>query len=98
MKKLQIIKKENSLYKFKDEEEREYEIALEIHDFEEPNEGDYIYMHNELINPKYEGYSTFYAFGNLVNKYGKENISTDDIDVIRVIKNKEEILMKRLYG
>ena len=98
MVKLQIIKKENGLYFLKDEEEKEYEIVLEIHDIDEPEVGDFISFNNELLNQRYEGYSTFYAFGNLDNQYGKSDISLDDIDVIKIEKDNSEIVLKRLYG
>ena len=98
MVKLQIVEKKNGLYSLIDEEKRKYEIGLEIHDIDEPEVGDFIFIHNELLNPRYEGYSTFYAFGNLENKYGKSNIILGDIDVIRIEKNNNEILLKRLYG
>lgn len=55
-------------------------------------------MNKELLNSKYEGYSTIYTFGDLKSKYGKTNISLDDIDVIKVILDKTEIYLKRLYG
>lgn len=55
-------------------------------------------MSEELLNPKYEGFSNIYTFGSLESKYGKENISITDIDVIKVAINKLEIYLKRLYG
>lgn len=96
--KMKIVKKENSLYSLKTENGKEYQLSLEILDFDEPNENDYLCMHAELLNPRYEGYSTFYTFGNLENKYGKENISLNDIDVIKIIKDSNEMFLKRLYG
>ena len=82
-----------------DKNNNKYELNLEFNDIEEqPQIGDYIYISAELLNPKYAGYSTSYTFGKLENKYGKENIEIDDIDVIKVKTKKLEIYLKRLYG
>ena len=51
-----------------------------------------------LLNKQYDGYSTSYTFGSLESKYGKENISMDDVDVIKVVISGMEIYLKRLYG
>ena len=97
--KMEIVKKDNYIYELKDEKENKYTLNLDFFDIEEsPKVGDYIYISAELLNPKYAGYSTSYTFGKLENKYGKENISMNDIDVIKVVTNNLEIYQKRLYG
>jgi len=96
---LEIIKKENYLYSLKSEEGKEYNFILEFWDLEkELKAGDYININEELLNQKYEGYSSMYAFGSLESKYGKSNISMDDIDVIKVEAEELEVYLKRLYG
>jgi len=97
--KLKIVETNRYVYKLYDEEKREYIINIEFLDIEEtPQKGDVIYINKELLNPKHDGYSTSFTFGNLDNKYGRENILIDDIDVIKVVKNEKEIYLKRLYG
>ena len=97
--KMEIVKKDNYIYELKDEKENKYTLNLDFCDIEEiPKVGDYIYISAELLNPKYAGYSTSYTFGKLENKYGKENISMNDIDVIKVVTSNLEIYQKRLYG
>ena len=99
MVKLKIININDYEYSLKDEEEHNYIINMEFFDVDEnPRIGDYIYINKELLNPKYDGYSTSYTFGRLENKYGKENIQMEDIDVIKVTLNNKEIYLKRLYG
>ncbi len=94
MVKLEVIKKERYIYTLKDEKSKEYILNLEILDMEKGLEvGDNIYISNELLK-----YSANYTFGNLDNMYGKSNISLNDIDVIKVVKDNEEIYLKRLYG
>ena len=96
---LKILEKGKYEYKLQDDEEHEYIINIEFLDIiEEPEIGDLIYINKELLDPKYEGYSTSYTFGSLESKYGKENISIDDIDVIKVVKGETTIYLKRLYG
>ena len=97
--KLKIINKNKYEYYLKDKEENNYIVRLDFYDIEkEPKIGDYIYFSKELLNSKYSGYSTRYTFGNIKSKYGKKNISIDDIDVIKVVIDKTEIYLKRLYG
>ena len=97
--KLKIVNIDGYIYDLEDEDKHNYTINLEIFDVDEKLKiGNYICMNKELLNTKYEGYSTSYTFGSLKNKYGKENISLEDIDVITVILDKREIYLKRLYG
>ena len=97
--KLKIENQNKYIYNLMDKNNNRYELNLEFNDIEEkPQIGDYIYISAELLNPKYAGYSTSYTFGKLENKYGKENIEIDDIDVIKVKTKKLEIYLKRLYG
>jgi len=96
--KLQIINRNNYLYELKDNDKR-YSMNLEFLDIDENlKEGDYIFFSRELLDPKYEGYSTSYTFGNLENKYGKSNISIEDIYLIKIVIDEKEIYLKRLYG
>ena len=97
--KLEIVDKNNYEYTLKDERDNNYILNLDFFDIEEkPKNGDYIYINTELLNSKYEGFSTSYTFGSLENKYGRENILIDDIDVIKVVIDNMEIYLKRLYG
>ena len=97
--KLKIVEKSKYVYKLEDEEKREYMINIEFLDIEvPPKNGDLLFINKELLNPKHDAYSTSFIFGNLDNKYGKENILIDDIDVIKVVKDEKEIYLKRLYG
>lgn len=99
MKRLEMINKNNYEYHLKDEDEMIYHINLEFFDIpEELKSGDYIYIAEQLLNPRYEGYSVNYVFGGLDNKYGKENIEINDIDVIKLQMEGKEIYLKRLYG
>ncbi len=99
MVKLKIINKDNYLYKLVDDRENNYEFSFEFFDIESsPEIGDYISISAELLNPSYAGYSTLYTFGSLDNPCGKSNIDSNDIDVIKVITENKEIVLKRLYG
>lgn len=99
--KLKIIEKNKYKYMLEDDDERIYSVSLDFFDIDiegVPDKGDHIYINEELLNPKYEGYNSSYTFGSMENKYGKKSISIDDIDVIKVVKEKTEIYLKRLYG
>ena len=87
------------IYNLKDERGNNYNLNIEFLDIEQsPQIGDYIYMSLELLNQYYDGYSTNYTFGDLKNRYGKDNILLTDIDVIKIVTNNLEIYLKRLYG
>jgi len=97
--KLKITNKDNYIYNLKDEKENDYILNLEFFNINENiKDGDYIHISAELLNPRYAGYSTSYTFGNLNNKYGKDNFESIDIDVIKIEKNEKEIYLKRIYG
>ena len=99
MKKMEIVDKRNYVYTFEDEEGKPYNINLDFLDIEKkPEIGEYIFFNEELLNPRYDGYSTSYTFGSLDSKYGKNNISLDDVDVIKFVMEEKEIYLKRLYG
>ena len=99
MKKLEITSKDNYDYILQDENGNIYNLNLEFLDVEEEIKvGNYINFSEELLDPKYDGYSKSYTFGNLDSKYGKANIELDDIDVIKVEWKDKNIYLKRLYG
>ncbi len=99
MVKLEIIDKNDYIFRLKDNNEKLYILNLEILDVEEEiNVGDYISISAELLNPRYAGYSTSYTFGSLESKYGKDKIKLNDIDVIKIEIEDKEIYLKRLYG
>ena len=99
MVKLEIINKNGSLYSFKDEKNNSYEFSMEFFDIDvSPKIGDYINISAELLNPRYAGYSTLYSFGNLENPCGRKNLDINDIDIINIITENKEIILKRLYG
>lgn len=96
---LKIVNIDGYEYNLKDENENNYIMNLEFLDLgKEIKIGDYICINKELLNSKYEGYSTSYTFGSLESRYGKENISIDDADIIKIVLGETEIYLKRLYG
>lgn len=96
---LKIDKINKNLYTLKDIEGTTYEIVLKFLDIDFTLDiGDSLYMNEKMLDERYEGYSTYYTFGNLNNSYGKEDISIKDIDIIRVTSKNKTILLKRLYG
>ena len=97
--KLKVEKINQYEYELKDENEKKYNLNLEFYDINKGLEiGDTVYINEELLNRKYDGYSTSYTFGNLENKYGKEIENLNDIDVIKIVKKGDEIYLKRIYG
>ena len=96
---LNIEKIDKNKYLLKDENETHYELTLKFIDVDFTlTVGDKIYMHEQLLDESYEGYSDFYTIGNLNSLYGRANVTINDIDAIRVVANNKTILLKRLYG
>ena len=99
MLRLKVENINNFEYELTDENREEYNINIELIDVEDSIDiGDYIHIEEILLNPEYEGYSSNYLFGYLDNKYGRENLAFGNIDIIKIEKEDEEILLKRLYG
>lgn len=99
MVKLEIINKKEGLYYLKDSKNNNYEFSMEFYDIDEsPKIGDYLELSAELLNPRYAGYSTLYVFGNLENPCGRNTINMNNIDIIKLIVENKEIILKRLYG
>ena len=56
------------------------------------NKDDIIYMHEELLKEKE------LSFGLLDDETGRTLLSSDDPDIIIIIKNEKNIYLKRIYG
>ncbi len=98
MMKLQIINRDNNIYTLKNINNNTCQIQFEFHDIKNlPDVGDYITIPNQLLNRDDPEYSTFYAFGDLKNGYGREKPSPKEIIYVTNNKNQTKTL-KRLYG
>ena len=91
--KLKIRKIDNFKYYFSDDNNKEYELKIEFHDIDEPKVNDYIFLDESLLNIDY-----LLAFGSLDSSYGKDIKSSHDKDVVVIISDNKEIILKRLYG
>lgn len=75
MVKLIIMNIDKYMYNLKDTKENNYTLNLEFFDIEEkPKIGDYIYISAELLNPRYEGFSTSYTFGSFLKIKNIKNL------------------------
>ena len=99
MVRLKISEIDDYIYKLIDDNKKIYIFNLEFIDIKKDiKEGDFIIMPAELLNPKYEGYSTNYTFGEMDSIYGKNNLDINSTDVIMVETSDENKYYKRLYG
>ncbi len=90
---------DNTIYKLIDDRGFEYQLNLEFIGLDRKLKiNDIIEISMELLNPKSNSYSAFYTFGLLDDITGRNNVSMNDLDVIKLIINDEEIYLKRLYG
>ena len=90
---------DNTIYKLIDDKGFEYQLNLEFIGLDkELKINDIIEISMELLNTKSSSYSAFYTFGLLDDITGRDNVSMNDLDVIKLIINDEEIYLKRLYG
>ena len=99
MNKLVIKDIDNTIYKLIDDKGFEYQLNLEFIGLDrELKINDIIEISVDLLNPNSNSYSSFYTFGLFNNPTGRNNVSINDNDVIKIIINNEEIYLKRLYG
>ena len=99
MVKLKIKNIDDGVFTLVDDSNFEYNINIEFLDIQEqPKIGDFIYFSAQLLDSKYPGYSTFYTFGSLNNKYGKEIDVNMEKDIIIYETADKRIFLKRLYG
>ncbi len=97
--KLVIKNIDNTIYKLIDDRGLEYRLNLEFIGLDrELKINDIIEISMELLNSKSSSYSSFYTFGLLDDITGRDNVSMNDLDAIKLIINDEEIYLKRLYG
>lgn len=90
---------DNTIYKLIDDKGFEYQLNLEFIGLDRKLKiNDIIEISMELLNPKSSSYNAFYTFGLLDDITGRNNVSMNDLDVIKLIINDEEIYLKRLYG
>ncbi|MBP3461505.1 MAG: hypothetical protein J6K21_03740 [Bacilli bacterium] len=94
MKKLLIEKIENFHYYLKDKQKK-YVLLIEFYDLEEePKEGDYVYLNEEIL----ENENIMYSFGPLDSKYGRKITEEKDKDLFILNKNGKNVYLKRYYG
>ncbi|MEE3343022.1 MAG: hypothetical protein VZS44_02915 [Bacilli bacterium] len=99
MKKLKIIKRDNFMYTFIDDKNKEYTINIEFQDIDTlPKINDYIYISEKLLDKNYQEYSNIYTFGPLDSSYGRIIDDENNPDIIRIDIGKNSIYLKRLYG
>ena len=90
---------DNTIYKLIDNKGFEYQLNLEFIGLDRKLKiNDIIEISMELLNTKSSSYNAFYTFGLLDDITGRDNVSMNDLDVIKLIINDEEIYLKRLYG
>lgn len=92
MKTLKIIKKDGYNYILEDENKNLYNLNLEFYSVETPKENNYLLMNEYLLEENVP-----LSFGPLSGKYGRE-VTEGDKDLIKIITEDKEIILKRYYG
>lgn len=96
--KLKIEKIDDNMFVLISENGEIYNLKLKFYDLtNEPNIGDFIYINENLLDPKYKEYSRSYYFGPLNEPYGRD-VKEGDIDFLIVEINGNKINLKRFYG
>ena len=99
MLKLQIVNINDYEYELKDGENNSYKVNLEFYDLDKKlSVNDYIFISEKLLNKNYKEYDTFYRFGKLNSKYGRDLNYENDTDIIGLKMGKDLMYMQRYYG
>ena len=99
MKKLQIIKKDNYQYLLENTDGERYIFNLEFYDIaKDPDENDYIYMADSLLDRDYQEYNSSYAFGSFGSVYGRDIRDNDNPDIVVLEIAGERTYLERYYG
>lgn len=85
MKKVRVIEVNNYVYTIEDTNKKKYNINIEFID-NNISIGDIIYMPNEVLMEK-----NIYTYGPIEN-----NTNVDEL--IKIVKDKQEIYLQRYYG
>lgn len=88
MKKIRLINIDNYKYTFEDNENKRYNLNIQFFDFE-PKLEDTFYMPEDILKEK-----NIFSFGFI----NKEDKNTSIEDIIKIVRNDEEIYLQRYYG
>lgn len=93
--KVRIEKIDKFHYMLQDKDGKMYHMNLEFYGLEEKvEEGDFLYIGEKYLIDNH----VLYSFGPLDGIYGKEITEEEDEEVIVLIKNNQNIYLKRYYG
>ncbi len=98
MKKLQVVKENDSDFVLKDENGKIYEFNIRFIGNYDIKNVKYFYFFNELLDENYIEYSKKYLFGDVNSCYGRKINKKTLQDLIKIEYNNEKLFLKRFYG
>ncbi len=82
-------------YFLKDKEDNKYRFNIQFYDLDtKPKVGDSLFVHEKLL----DDVNCVFSFGPIDGKYGKDIISSNDIDIVVLVIDDKKIYLKRYYG
>lgn len=85
MKKVRVVEKDNYDYTLEDTNQKIYKVNIEFYDVT-VDVGDYIYLDDKVLEEVNQ-----YAYGPIIDKNNVE-------DLIKIVKDNDEIYLQRYYG
>lgn len=82
-------------YVLKDKDNNKYKFDIEFHDLDEdPKVEDVFFVNDNFLKLR----NTFLSYGSIDGKYGKKIKSSKDEDLLVLLRDGENIYLKRFYG
>ena len=60
--------------------------------------GDLIKLNIKLLDKNWEGYIDCYNYGSIDSVFGKNILTEEDVDIIKIKSKNNVFILKRLYG
>lgn len=98
--KLKILKvKKNHEYILQEiKSKAEHSLIINFYDTKAPKVGDFIRMHESLLNRHSENFAQPYFFANLFSDYGRDIEFLREEEVICLYYKDSKVILKRIYG
>ena len=100
METFKVVNTLNNLYELINiKRKTKHEIRLKFFDNNiNLGNGDLIKLNIKLLDKNWEGYTDCYNYGSIDSVFGKNILTEEDVDIIKIKSKNNVFILKRLYG